>query len=100
MAKAGIIGLVAVVLSLSFAALAQAVPCAERAKFLTIFAEKYKEVPILIGLAANGNVLEVLASEQGSWTIIVTQPSGESCGWASGTAWMKSPLPLKGDTGS
>ena len=55
-----------------------------------------------MGLMADGRVLEVLASDNGSWTIIVTKATGESCGLASGKAWMKSP-PAKtviGEAGS
>ena len=55
-----------------------------------------------MGLMTDGRIIEVLASEQGSWTMIVTKPSGESCGLASGDAWMKSP-PAKtviGEAGS
>ena len=38
-------------------------------------------------LASNGTVLEVLASNKGSWTIILTKPDGMSCVVASGEAW-------------
>ena len=83
-------------------ALAIAAPCAERAKFLAYFDDKYDEAPVSMGLMADGRVIEVLASEQGSWTIIVTKASGESCGLASGAAWMKSPPPkiVIGEAGS
>ncbi len=74
------------------AALAIAAPCAERTEFLAYLDDKYEEAPISMGLMADGRVIEVLASEKGTWTIIVTKASGESCGFASGAAWMmKSP---------
>jgi hypothetical protein len=38
-------------------------------------------------LTANGGLLEVVASADGSWTIIVTMPNGMSCGVASGMSW-------------
>ncbi len=83
-------------------ALAIAAPCAERAKFLAYFDDKFDEAPVSMGLMTDGRVIEVLASEQGSWTIIVTKASGESCGLASGDAWMKSPPPrtVIGEAGS
>ena len=71
--------------------LAIAAPCAERTEFLAYFDDKYDEAPVSMGLMTDGRIIEVLASEQGSWTMIVTKPSGESCGLASGDAWMKSP---------
>ena len=79
-----------------------AAPCAERAKFLAYFSDKYDEAPVSMGLMADGRIIEVLASEQGSWTIIVTKATGESCGLASGNAWMKSPPPrtVIGEAGS
>ena len=82
--------------------LAIAAPCAERAKFLAYFSDKYDEAPVSMGLMADGRIIEVLASEQGSWTIIVTKATGESCGLASGNAWMKSPPPktVIGEAGS
>ena len=82
--------------------LAIAAPCAERAKFLAYFDDKFDEAPVSMGLTTDGRVIEVLASEKGSWTIIVTKASSESCGLASGDAWMKSPPPktIIGEAGS
>ena len=40
-----------------------------------------------MGLTTSGKVLEVVVSAGGSWTIIVTTPSGISCGVASGESW-------------
>ncbi len=61
--------------------------CSERAKFLKHLGDGYSEAPIAMGLASNGTVLEVLASNKGSWTIILTKPDGMSCVVASGEAW-------------
>ena len=82
--------------------LAIAAPCAERADFLAVFDDKFDEAPVSMGLMTDGRVLEVLTSEKGTWTIIVTKASGESCGLASGGAWMKSPPPktVIGEAGS
>ena len=82
--------------------LAIAAPCAERSDFLAIFDDKFDEAPVSMGLMTDGHVLEVLTSEKGTWTIIVTKASGESCGFASGGAWMKSPPPktVIGEAGS
>ena len=82
--------------------LAIAAPCAYRADFLAIFDDKFDEAPVSMGLMTDGRVLEVLTSEKGTWTIIVTKASGESCGLASGEAWMKSPPPktIIGEAGS
>ncbi len=62
-------------------------PCANRADFLNHLSDNYKEAPVAMGLTANGGLLEVVASKDGSWTIIVTTPNGMSCGVASGLSW-------------
>ena len=62
-------------------------PCANRADFLNHLSANYKEAPVAMGLTANGGLLEVIASQNGSWTIIVTTPNGLSCGVASGKSW-------------
>lgn len=69
-------------------------PCVKRADFLSHLSSNYDEAPIALGLTASGRVLEVVASEGGSWTIIVTMPNGVSCGIASGEHWelVKEPM--------
>lgn len=62
-------------------------PCANRADFLKHLSANYREAPVAMGLTANGGLLEVVASKDGSWTIIVTMPNGMSCGVASGMSW-------------
>ncbi len=87
--------LVAVATALALPAAAQTV-CGERGKFIDGLSNNFKEAPAAIGLASNGNVLEVLTSIGGTWTIIVTRPGGVSCVVASGEAWEDLPkLALK-----
>lgn len=62
--------------------------CNDRQKFLDHLSSKYDEAPVSMGLASNGAVLEVLASRKtGSWTIIITGPTGQSCVIATGEGW-------------
>ncbi len=61
--------------------------CATRDAAIQHLAKKYAEEPVAIGLANNGGVLEVLSSDGGSWTIILTMPSGVSCMLATGQSW-------------
>ena len=88
-----IVVLASVLSMLSLPAMAQVV-CSERGKFLERLATGYEESPVAMGLASNGSVLEVLASDGGSWTIIVTTPTGKSCVVASGEAWEEVPFML------
>ncbi len=75
----------------------QASSCIDRSDFLEHLSSNFHEVPIAMGLTANGKVLEVVASKSGTWTIIVTLPSGLTCGVAAGEGWGKlGPLGGKG----
>ncbi len=44
-----------------------------------------------LGLTARGNVIEVLSSADGGFSVIVTKPNGASCIVASGEAWHSLP---------
>ncbi len=74
--------------------LAAAEPCGERADFLEILLAEYGETPISVGRGSEGEVFEVLASKNGTWTVIVTDTSGRTCGVDAGYAW----LPPSGDS--
>jgi hypothetical protein len=67
-------------------ALAQTL-CGDRSEFLKQLDRSYGEHTEALGIAANGAVLEVLTSEKGSWTILVTSPKGTTCVVATGESW-------------
>jgi hypothetical protein len=68
-------------------AAAQAV-CLPRGQALEHLAAKYGEAPVARGVTGIGGLLEVLASPSGgTWTILVTRPSGRSCVVAAGEGW-------------
>lgn len=71
-------------------ALAQSV-CGDRAKVVSGLAEKYQEVPAAFGIIEEKNLLEVLVSGTGSWTILVTRPDGRTCIAAAGQSWEQVP---------
>lgn len=82
--------LVAILISLVLAAAmpANASPqCGARDVVTTQLAEKYAETRRGIGIANNQSVMEVYASEAGSWTITVTLTDGRMCLVASGQAY-------------
>lgn len=78
-------------LSLSAPAAAAQPQCFPRAAVLDRLAERYGEHPVSIGVTATGALLEVYASADGSWTIVVTAPGGASCLVASGEGWRGAP---------
>lgn len=73
--------------------------CAPRASVVTRLAERYGETRQSVGIGSNNAMVEVFASEEtGSWTILVTMPTGVSCLVASGQSFeeVAEALPAKG----
>ena len=63
-------------------------PCGKRDDLLGHLSGKYQEEPVAMGLATNGSVVEVLASDAGdSFTIVYTTPNGLTCMMAAGSNW-------------
>jgi hypothetical protein len=69
----------------------QAALCGKRSALLTTLGGKFAEETVSMGLAGNGTVVEVLSSEGGTWTILMTAPSGVSCLLAAGDYWQQLP---------
>jgi len=62
--------------------------CGPRDRILGVLAERYGETRRSVGLGNGNQVLEMFAStETGSWTVIVTSPSGLTCLLASGQSY-------------
>ncbi|RBW52388.1 hypothetical protein [Ruegeria sp. A3M17] len=62
--------------------------CAPRDEVIKRLTETYGETRQGIGIARQGAVMELYASDQsGSWTITVTLPDGMTCLVASGRAY-------------
>lgn len=58
-------------------------------------AERHGERVTARGLAENGRaMMELLSSEGGSWTLVVTDVHGKSCVIASGEAWSQIKTPV------
>jgi hypothetical protein len=66
--------------------------CEKREVVLKLLSDDFAEVPTAIGLVASGGVMELLTSERGSWTLILTLPTGMSCLIASGDSWATKPV--------
>jgi hypothetical protein len=61
--------------------------CGPRDQIVKVLADQYKEDPVGIGLAQPGQVLEVFASQAGSWSMVMTMPDGKACLIAAGDNW-------------
>lgn len=68
--------------------LAGASNCGERAQIIRQLEERYGETRRSVALAPNRGVVEVYASaETGTWTILLTLPTGITCLVAAGEAF-------------
>lgn len=74
--------------------------CVERNELIDILGERFNETLRSFGLQADGLVLELYASPEGSWTALLTRPDGVSCVVASGEAWSTMPGPKAGKRGA
>lgn len=92
------VGAVALVTSWAAApAVAQQPQCAARDAVLDRLSDSYHEEPVSLGVTATGSLLEVLASPEGSWTIIITVPGGPTCLVSSGEGWRGAPVQIAQD---
>ena len=67
---------------------AQGRNCAPRPAIVERLSQQYGETRRGVGLVQQGSVMEVYASaETGTWTIVVTLPSGITCLVASGQSY-------------
>lgn len=73
------------------ASMAQEQACLPRADILARLENKFKEVPISSGVMTNGSLLEIVASENGTWSLIISHPTGYSCLTAAGERWETRP---------
>jgi len=70
--------------------------CVDRGVALRQLEQRYGEQPTALGLTASGNVVELLTSETGSWTLITTDHHGKTCVISSGDSW-ETLEPARGD---
>lgn len=70
---------------------AAATYCADRTDLVEQLERKYGETQRSVGLAQGRGLFEVFASENGSWTILLTTPQGKSCLMAAGQGFEELP---------
>ncbi len=74
--------------------------CEARSDLIGRLDKIYREAPIALGLMPNGQVLEVLTSANGTWTVIISKPNGFSCAMAAGEAWSERDRPASYESGT
>lgn len=71
--------------------------CGNRDVMVDKLAQEFKENPMAVGMVDNNAVLEIFVSQQGSWTIIATDPQNNSCVISAGDGWHSKTLVLGSD---
>lgn len=67
------------------------VPCTTRDTVAKALTEGYGEVPVLRGVTTGGLLVELWASAERTWTLVVTRPDGSACVPLTGDGY--EPLP-------
>ena len=68
--------------------------CGDRDNIVKTLNEKYSEFVVGRGFGNNNQMIEIFASENGSYTILTTKPEGYSCLISGGENW-RSIIPEK-----
>ncbi len=77
-----------ILIGFTLPASAQQIPCGKRGDVLKQLSVRHSEAPAAMGLSSTGSMVELLTSRAGgSWTLIMTTPSGVSCLVAAGENW-------------
>lgn len=67
--------------------------CGLRAEIAASLAAKFSERPVSVGLNVDGGMLEVFASKSGTFTVLLTDPTGHACVMTAGNNWESMPAP-------
>ena len=73
--------------SIENSAHAQVLQCGLRGDIIDNLGRKFHETRRGIGLVSSQRLMELYASQEGSWTIVFTSPNGMSCIGAAGRHW-------------
>ena len=94
------LSLVAALAAISLASIAgkaEAAPqCGNHDKIADVLGKKFKETRRVMGVVNSKAVMEMFMSPQGTWTMVITDTSGNSCITASGEEWQDVPVAVAG----
>jgi hypothetical protein len=69
--------------------------CDAHANVVKKLGDSYTERQTAMGMARNGQLLEIFVSDDGSWTILLTRPDGVTCVVMAGDYWQDTYEPAK-----
>jgi hypothetical protein len=61
--------------------------CAPREDVVQRLWDRWQEAQVSLAMINDGRLLEIFASETGSWTAIISDPNGRSCVASAGQEW-------------
>ena len=67
--------------------------CGKRDEIVSRLESGYQEYNSAMGMSTNGGLVELYTSENGTWTLMLSQPNGASCLIAAGENWESFKLP-------
>ncbi|PCI05098.1 MAG: hypothetical protein COB78_00285 [Hyphomicrobiales bacterium] len=81
---------ISVAMSLAVTASTFAAPtCGTHDLITSTLAAQYNEIPLHRGLTPKGTMVEVFSSKAGTFTVVITIPTGRSCLVTAGTHWQE-----------
>ena len=99
-AKLSSLSLAAVLAAVSLPGLsgpsAAALRCGAHDDIAKVLDSKFKESRRVMGVINARTVMEIFMSQEGTWTMLVTDTSGTTCITASGEDWQEVPVTLAG----
>ncbi|MBL4758311.1 MAG: hypothetical protein JKY32_11980 [Rhizobiales bacterium] len=66
---------------------ADAAICMYHENLVSFLSGRHNELPRALGLVADRGLMEVYVSPAGTWTIVMTTPTGVACVIAAGDTW-------------
>jgi len=75
---------------------AAAMQCGKHDDVAKALNAKFKETRRIMGVINARAVMEIFMSQQGTWTMLVTDTNGIACITASGEEWQEVPVTLAG----
>lgn len=86
-------GLFALMLSaIALPAAAQGPRCADHDALADKLSSEHSESQRVIGLTADGRLIEMFAAPSGTWTLVLTRPDGNACVVSFGESWHLAPV--------
>jgi hypothetical protein len=81
--------IVGMLLAASSASAQQRQLCAPREALLEKLAQEFGEAPRASGIDGGGNLMEILTSPSGTWTLLIVMPAKRACIVGSGEGWVE-----------